>query len=146
MEINFNLLIINIITYPVRMLFNKFDSYYYSRPIAYRSYNPKLTRPEILKFDDSQTTEVLNFLRQNNIEVTNLGGLNRGLRFFDLEVGKRVYNHNNYNVGDEYYIHQWKDTNDLTSYHATGTHLVFKSFPEFMNKLAQVVAERNKKY
>ena len=96
------------------MFFNKFDSYYYSRPISYRSYYPRLQKPEILQINDPHSQEVLNFLKQQNIEVTDLGGLARGIRFFDIEVGKRQYNHNNYNVSDEYYIHQWKETNDLT--------------------------------
>lgn len=128
------------------MFFNQFDSYYYSRPVSYQSYNIKVSRPPVLRFDDSQSTEVLNFLRQQNIEATDLGGLSRGIRFFDLEVGKRHYNHNGYNVPDEYYIHQWKETNDLTKEHPTGTHLVFKNFPDFLNKIRQIVDERRKKY
>ncbi len=128
------------------MFFNKFDSYYYSRPISYRSYYPKLTRPEILKIQDPQSQEVLNFLNQQKLEVTDLGGLARGIRFDDIEVGRRVFNHNNYNVSDEYYIHQWKETNDLGKEHPTGTHLVFKSYPEFLSKLSEVVADKRKKY
>ena len=46
-----------------KMFFNRFDSYYYSRPIAYRSYNTRLTKPELLRFDDSETQEVMNYLR-----------------------------------------------------------------------------------
>jgi hypothetical protein len=57
-----------------------------------------------------------------------LGGLARGIRFLDLEVGRRRFNHNSYNVSDKYYIHQSKNTDDLSSYHPTGTHLVFKSY------------------
>jgi hypothetical protein len=75
-----------------------------------------------------------------------LGGLARGIRFLDFEVGRRHYNHNSYNVSDEYYIHQTKDTNDLSSYHSTGTHLVFKIYAEFLTKLRQVIEERRKKY
>lgn len=128
------------------MFFNKFDSYYYSRPVSYRSYNPRLVKPEILKINDPQSQEVLNFLKSQNIETTDLGGLARGIRFFDLEVGRRQYNHNNYNVPTEFYIHQWKDTNNLAKEHPTGTHLVFKTFPEFMTKLQQVLEDRRKKY
>lgn len=128
------------------MFFNKFDSYYYSRPISYRSYNPRLTRPEILPIKDSESQEVLALLNQQGLEVTDLGGLARGIRFDDVEVGRRVFNHNNYNVSDEYYIHQWKETNDLANHHATGTHLVFKSYPEFVNKLRQVIADKKKRY
>ncbi len=128
------------------MFFNKFDSYYYSRPISYRSYNTRISKPEILKVEDPETVQVLNYLRQQNVDVSDLGGLARGIRFFDIEVGKRHYNHNNYNVSDEYYIHQWKETNDLSKEHPTGTHLVFKTFPEFLNKLGQVLEDRRKKY
>lgn len=117
------------------MFFNRLDSYYYSRPIAYRSYYPKVAKTEILHIDDSETKEVLNYLRNQGLEVDNRGSLHRGLLFKDIEVGKRQYNHNNYRVSDEYYIHQQKPTNDLATWHPTGTHLVFRSFPEFMKKL-----------
>lgn len=54
--------------YHWEMFFNQFDSYYYSRPISYRSYYPK-TRAPILAFNDPESQEVKNFLRQNNFEV-----------------------------------------------------------------------------
>ncbi len=111
------------------MLYGKFDSYYYSRPVSYRSYNPRIKSEELLTIKDPQSTEVLNFLRGQKLDVTDLGGLARGIRFDDLEVGRRHYNHNNYHASDEYFIHQWKKTNDLGKEHATGTHLVFKSYP-----------------
>lgn len=103
-------------------------------------------KPEILKTKDVEAEQVVNYLRQQKIDATNLGGLDRGVRFLDLEVGRRHYNHHNYLVDDEYYIHQWKPTNDLAKEHPTGTHLVFKSFPQFFAKLQQVVAERSKKW
>lgn len=96
------------------MFYGKFDSYYYSRPVSYRSYTPKITRQEILTFNDQQTNEVLAFLKAQGIQVQDLGGLSRGLRFWDFELGRRVYNHNNYKVSDEFFIHQWKNTNDLS--------------------------------
>jgi len=49
------------------MYFNKFDSYYYSRPVSYRSYNPRITRQEILTISDPETTQLLNFFRKNNV-------------------------------------------------------------------------------
>lgn len=119
--------------------------WYWRRPISYRSYNPRVSRPEILKVQDQETNQVVNFLKQQNIDATNLGGLARGVRFWDLEVGRRHYNYHNYLVADEYFIHQWKETNDLAKEHPTGTHLVFKSFPEFFAKLKEVVGERGKK-
>lgn len=66
------------------MFFNRFDSYYYSRPVSYRSYNTRLTKPEILNIKDSETEQILDFFRQNNQAVDNLGGLARGIRFGDL--------------------------------------------------------------
>lgn len=128
------------------MFFNRFDSYYYSRPVAYRSYNTRLTRPSVLPDVDNEANEVANYLSQQGVKFDNLGGLSRGIRFDDFEVGKRHFNHNSYRVGDEYYIHQWKATNDLKIEHPTGTHIVTHSFPELMEKLRKVIEQRNKKY
>lgn len=66
------------------MYFNRFDSYYYSRPISYRSYNTRLAKPDILNIQDSETEQILDFFRKNNQTVDNLGGLARGIRFGDL--------------------------------------------------------------
>ena len=35
------------------MYFNKMDSYYYSRPISYRSYNARVNTKEILETPDN---------------------------------------------------------------------------------------------
>ncbi len=113
---------------------------------TYGSYNPIFNGPKIIKFNDPQSQEVLNYLRQQNYQPTDLGGLVRGIKFENIEVGKGIYNQNNYKVSDEYYIHQWKETNDLTKEHPTGTHLVFKSYPEFFTKLRQVAEEKRKKW
>ena len=130
------------------MYFNRFDSYFYSRPISYRSYNPKITRKDILPFIDPETDQVLDFFKRNNIQVTDLGGLARGIRFGDLEVGKRTFNHNNgsYYANNEYYIHQWKPTNDLTKEHPVGSHTVTKSFPELLGRLERVLGDQKKTY
>ena len=88
------------------MYYGRFDSYYYSRPVAYRSYYPRIQKPEILHFETRDTEEVLNLFRNRNIQFTDLGGLNRGIRFLDFEVGKRIFNH--HATEPEYYIHQWK--------------------------------------
>lgn len=66
------------------MFLNKFDSYYYSRPVSYRSYNTRISKPEILTIKDTETEQILEFFRQNNQAVDNLGGLARGIRFGDL--------------------------------------------------------------
>lgn len=62
--------------------------------------------------------------------VEDLGGVSRGIRFGDLEVVKRTYNHNStaYYANVEYAIHQWKKTNDLGKEHPTGSHFVTKDF------------------
>ena len=66
------------------MFLNRLDSYYYSRPVSYRSYNTRLAKPEILNIKDSETEQVLEFFRANKLAVDNLGGLARGIRFGDL--------------------------------------------------------------
>ena len=97
------------------MFYSKFDSYYYSRPVSYASYNPRLLKKPILDIKDSESQEVMNFFRRNSINAEDLGGLDRGIRFDDLEVGRRVFNHNGglYYADSEYFIRQWKETNNL---------------------------------
>lgn len=136
-------------TYHMSFLsFNRFDSPYYSRPVSYRSYNPRITKKEVLNIADPETEQVLDFFRRNNVVVDNLGGLSRGVRFGDLEVGRRVFNHNSgmYYANSDYFIHQWKDTNDLSKNHPKGTHYVTKSFEQLLNKLQQVLEDQRKKY
>lgn len=130
------------------MFFNSMDSYYYSRPVSYRSYNPRISKPEIILVKDPETEQVIELFRKNNQAIDNLGGLARGIRFGDLEVGRRVYNHNSglYYANTEFYIHQWKPTNDLSKVHPVGTHYVTKNFNELLNKLQGVIAEQNKKF
>jgi hypothetical protein len=126
-------------------MYGKFDSYYYSRPVSYRSYNPKVSREEILSISDSESSELLEFFRKNNVEVSNLGGLSRGIRFGDLVVERRVYNHNStaYYANTDYVIRQWKPTNDLGGQHPTGTHYVAKTFPELVSKLEKVLRDQH---
>ena len=66
------------------MFYTRFDGYYYSRPTSYRSYYPRLQKPEILVENDIDTQDILRFFQKNNIVVNNLGGLSRGIRFDDL--------------------------------------------------------------
>jgi len=130
------------------MLWSKQDSFYYSRPVSYRSYNPRISKKEILNIQDPDTDKVLNFFSRNNVTVDNLGGLSRGIRFGDIEVGKRVYNHNSnmYYADTDYYIHQWKDTNNLSKDHPTGSHYITKNIDELINKLGQVLQDQKKRY
>jgi hypothetical protein len=126
------------------MYYGKFDSYYYSRPVSYRSYNPRLLRSDVIAVNDTETNELLDFFRRNNIEVENFGGLGRGVRFGDLLVERRQYNHNSsaYYATTDYVIRQWKPTNDLNKYHPTGSHIVVKSFSELLAKLQGIVHEQ----
>ena len=43
---------------------NRFDSYYYSRPISYRSYYPRQVKEEVLTINDNETNQVLDLLRR----------------------------------------------------------------------------------
>ena len=128
------------------MFYNKFDSYYYSRPVAYKSYNTRIEKPEILKYNDAQADQVKAFLKSNGYDVTDLGGLARGIRFGDVEVGRRNFNHHANNVADEFYIRQWKETNDLGPWHPVGRHYVITSFEKLMKELEKVVVDQKKRY
>jgi hypothetical protein len=126
-------------------MYNKFDSYYYSRPISYRSINTRVSRPEILNISDPESNQVLELLAKYKVNANNLGGLARGIQFGDLLVERRVFNHNStaYYASTDYVIRQWKDTNDLSKEHPTGTHTVLKTFPELLARLEKVVQEQS---
>ena len=128
------------------MNYTPFDSYYYSRPVAYKSYYPKLQKEEILKENDPDTQEIIKLLTSRQIKFDNLGGLSRGIKFDDIELGKRKFNHHGSSLAAEYYIHQWKPTNDLAKEHSTGTHIVTKSYNNFINEVNRVLDVRSKKY
>lgn len=84
---------------------------------------------------------MLAFFKKNNVEVENLGGLARGIKFGDLLIERRVYNHNStaYYANNDYVIRQWKSTNDLSSYHPTGTNYVAKSLSELLARLQKII-------
>ena len=126
-------------------MYNKFDSYYYSRPVSYRSYNTRVSRPEVLNISDPESIQVLELLAKYKINANNLGGLARGIQFGDLVVERRVFNHNStaYYASNDYVIRQWKETNDLSKEHPTGTHTVLKTFPELLARLERVVQEQS---
>ena len=63
------------------MSYTPFDGYYYSRPVAYRSYYPRIGKEQILKENDTDTQQVLQLLQKNGVQFNNLGGLSRGIRF-----------------------------------------------------------------
>jgi hypothetical protein len=127
------------------MYYTPFDGYYYSRPVAYRSYYPRLQKEEILKENDADTQEVIKILQKNGVQFTNLGGLSRGIKFEDWELGKRVYNHHNDYAAPEYYLHQWKPTNDCC-HHPCGSHYVTKNYAGFLKELQRVLSTERKTY
>lgn len=71
--------------------------------------------------------------------------MERGIRFDDIEIGKRTYNYNGYRMPDEYYIYQWKPTNDLPKEHPTGAGKVHKNYNEFLEELKKIIKERSRK-
>ena len=127
------------------MFYTPFDGYYYSRPVAYRSYYPRLQKQEILKENDADTQEVINILQKNGIQFTNLGGLSRGIRWGDWELGKRVYTHHNDNTAPEYYLHQWKPSNDCC-HHPCGNNYVTTNYAGFLKQLQNVINLERKTY
>lgn len=102
---------------------NKFDGYNYSRPVSYQSYTPRVMKPYILNDASDQETDVIkNILRRSQYPIDNTETLVRGLNWNGYILGKRKFNHNSDEIANtEYYIHQWRSTNDLAHWHATGT-------------------------
>ena len=129
-------------------MYTRFDSYYYSRPVSYRSYYPRIQKQEVLPFRDEESAQTLALLAELKVATNDLGGLARGIRFGDLEVGKRTYTHNStlYYADSEFYIHQWKPTNDLTKEHPVGTHFITKDFATLLQKLREVIDTQRKTY
>lgn len=117
----------------------------WSRPVSYHSYNPRVTKPYILNQTDPETEETRVLLARFNIKLGPLDHLARNIRFEDIEIGKRRFDHNSPGHTAEWYIHQWKKTNDLSDEHPTGTHQVYHSFKEFLKGLESVVVERQKR-
>ena len=82
---------------------------------------------------------MIRLLSQNGQEYENYGGLSRGIKIGDVIVGKRTYNHHASQFSTEYYIHQWKNTNDLTKEHPVGTHLQTTDYKKFLDTLAKTI-------
>ena len=123
------------------------DSYFYSRPISYHSYRGRIFKKDVLAqtFATDHLDKIKALLRRFNIVWTDSDSLSRNFRFDDIEVGRRRFDH--YHTLDheaEWYIHQWKTTNDLTAEHPTGTHEVYRSFDAFYRDLERILVERSK--
>lgn len=125
--------------------YTPFDSYFYSRPISYHSYRGRIQKPDLLArvFATDHLDKIKNLLRKNNFTWEETDSLSRNLRFDDIEVGRRRFDH--YHTEDhqaEWYIHQWKTTNDLTVEHPTGTHKIYKDYDSFFRDLERIIAEK----
>jgi hypothetical protein len=97
-----------------------FESYSYSRPVSYRSYNARIFKPYILTdHQDVENDAIKRLLTQNRQTFDQTESLARGITWNGYIFGKRKFNHNSHE--SEYYIHQWKPTNDLSKEHPTGT-------------------------
>jgi hypothetical protein len=94
--------------------FNQYNVKDWSRPISYHSYNSRVSKPYILNPVDNETEQVRQLLSRFNIQLNSLDQLARNIRFEDIEIGKRRFDHNSPHHNTEWYIHQWKKTNDLS--------------------------------
>lgn len=117
---------------------NKFDWYNYSRPVAYKSYNTRVSKPYILNDSfDKETEMAKDFLAQNKQSYDDREGLARGLHWNGYLLGKRKFNHNSDET--EYYIQQWKSTNDLSKEHPTGNRQAYRNFDDFFKVIQKLV-------
>ena len=101
--------------------YNRFDSYYYSRPVSYICESRSgLVKPNYLQKDDPQSKQVLDLLAKYGMrDVQDLGGLDYGIKFADVELGRKNFNFNTqlYYSGAEYHLYQHKRGEHLNIYH-----------------------------
>lgn len=120
-------------------MYGIFDGYYYSRPVSYRSYYPRVQKPFVLKDhldrEDDVIRSILGKFRQT---IDQKDSLARGVHWNDFVFGKRHFNHNS--VETEWYIHQWKPTNDLQAEHPTGSRQIYHNFEEFAAAVEKLVS------
>ena len=83
-------------------------------------------------------------MSSNGVSFNDQGGLARGIRFYDVEAGKRVYHHNVNKEKVEYYIRQWKSTNQCEKDHPVGLNFETKSYQNFLNEIVKVINFRRK--
>ncbi len=115
-----------------------FDSYSYSRPVSYRSYTPRVWKPYILTDHlDKESDEIKGILQRNRQGFDEKETLARGITWNGYLFGKRRFNHNS--ADSEYYIHQWKPTNDLSAEHPTGTRAIYHNFGDFARGVEKLV-------
>jgi hypothetical protein len=120
-------------------MYSIFDGYYYSRPVSYRSYYPRVQKPFILTDHlDKESDAIRNILARNKQEFNQTDSLARGIHWTDYVFGKRHFNHHSHET--EWYIHEWKSTNDLQAEHPTGTARIYHNFEEFARDVEKLVS------
>jgi hypothetical protein len=120
-------------------MYSIFDGYYYSRPVSYRSYYPRVQKPFILTDQlDKETDIIKSILTKNKQEFNPSEVLSRGIHWSDYVFGKRHFDHNSHET--EWYIYEWKPTNDLQAEHPTGTRQTFHSFEEFARDVEKIIS------
>lgn len=128
-------------------MYTAFDGYYYSRPVSYQSYYPRVSKPFILTDHlDQESDAIRNILAKNRQQFDEKETLARGIHWGDWVFGKRTFHHNGRDISHnrhdsavEYYAHQWKPTNDLGREHPTGSHKVYDNFPQFVTEVEKLV-------
>jgi hypothetical protein len=127
-------------------MYGIFDGYYYSRPVSYRSYYPRVQKPFVLSDHlDRENDVIKGILSKFRQEFEPKDTLARGIHWNDFVFGKRHFNHNSYET--EWFVHQWKPTNDLQEEHPTGTRQIYHKFEDFaaaVEKLVSVPANKLK--
>lgn len=120
-------------------MYGIFDGYYYSRPVSYRSYYARVQKPFVLTDHlDPQSDAVKATLQRFRQEFNPKETLARGIHWGDYVFGKRRFNHHSYET--EWFIHQWKPTNDLQEEHPTGTRQIYHTFEEFARDVEKLVS------
>ena len=110
----------------------QYNSNTWDRPISYHSYNARVSRPYVLDNKDQETDTVRQILSKHNVTLPDNQHLARNIAFEDIEIGKRRFDHNSPHHITEWFIHQWKKTNDLGTEHPTGSHKVYDNFASFV--------------
>jgi len=115
-----------------------FSSYSYTRRTSYPRYNARIFKPYILTDHQDPESEAIKALLAQNRQVFDpVEGLARGIHWNGYEFGKRKFSHNSNET--EYFIHQWKPTNDLAKEHPTGSRELFHDFKSFAKEVERLI-------
>lgn len=120
-------------------MYGIFDGYYYSRPVSYRSYYPRQQKRFVLTDHLDRGDDVIkSILGKYRQAYNDKETLARGIHWNDFVFGKRHFDHNS--KESEWYIHQWKPTNDLQEEHPTGSRQIYHKFDDFAAAVEKLVS------